>query len=277
YVLPEGLSHEAKDLINRILQKDTKKRLTLIQIRNHPFLLKRLMNDRINSSRNSCTSLRSDSGYFDTSISSRQQTNESILSRGPTTLNSLPPLVINKNQKINASSSSVLSYNNLSNINHISQRKSIHEKLTPLNTQRLDRRHVITKSDIMDVLDDGEVVIQHLVEIKTGSKRIVDVFRVSSDGQKIIYYRPDRRQYNSYIESEGPLPLPINYEQYTFETLPEQFHNKYRRAWKFVNIIRSLRCLSHEAKDLINRILQKDTKKRLTLIQIRNHPFLLKR
>ncbi len=37
----------------------------------------------------------------------------------------------------------------------------------------------------MDVLDDGEVVIQHLVEMKNGSKRIVDVFRVSSDGQKV--------------------------------------------------------------------------------------------
>lgn len=37
----------------------------------------------------------------------------------------------------------------------------------------------------MDVLDDGEVVIQHLMEAKTGSKRIVDVFRVSSDGQKV--------------------------------------------------------------------------------------------
>jgi hypothetical protein len=90
-----------------------KKRLTLIQIRNHPFLLKRQMNDRINSSRSSCTvcignfiyfllfpfsqSLRSDSGYFDTSISSRQQANES---RGPTTLNSLPPLMMNKNQKM---------------------------------------------------------------------------------------------------------------------------------------------------------------------------------
>ena len=100
----------------------------------------------------------------------------------------------------------------------------------------------------MDILDDGEVVIQHLVEAKTGSKRIVDVFRVSSDGQKveisfsnfdwilrsmmIIFYKHDRRQYNSYIESEGPLPLPLNYEQYSFETLPEQFYNKYRRAWK---------------------------------------------
>jgi polo-like kinase 4 len=233
YVLPDGLSHETKDLINRILQKDTKKRLTLVQIRNHPFLSKR---DRMNSSRNSCTSLRSDSGYFDTSISSRQQTNESTVSRGPTILNSLPPLMMNKNQKINASSTSVLSCNNLSHT------KFIRERLTPLNTERLDRRHVITKSDIMDVLDDGEVVIQHLVEVKNGSKRIVDVFRVSSDGQKIIYYRPDRRQYNSYIESEGPLPLPANYEQYTFDTLPEQFYNKYRRAWKFVNIIRSLRC-----------------------------------
>lgn len=39
----------------------------------------------------------------------------------------------------------------------------------------------------MDVLEDGEVVIQHLVEVKTGSKRIVDVFRVSSDGQKVKF------------------------------------------------------------------------------------------
>ncbi|CAF3383508.1 unnamed protein product [Rotaria socialis] len=242
YILPNGLSNEAKDLISRILQKDAKKRLTLIQIRHHPFLLKRLMNDRINSSRNSCNSLRSDSGYFDTSISSRQYTNESTVSRGTTKLNSLLPLTMKQNQKVNASSASVLSCNNLSNTNNLSQHKTMCEKLTPLNTQRLDQRHVITKSDIMDVLDDGEVVIQHLVEVKTGSKRIVDVFRVSSDGQKIIYYRPDRKQYNSYIESEGPLPLPVNYEQYTFDTLPEQLHNKYRRAWKFVNIIRSLRC-----------------------------------
>ncbi|CAF3889461.1 unnamed protein product [Rotaria magnacalcarata] len=242
YILPNGLSNEAKDLISRILQKDAKKRLTLIQIRHHPFLLKRLMNDRINSSKNSCNSLRSDSGYFDTSMSSRQYTNESTVSRGTTKLNSLPPLTMKQNQKVNASSASVLSSNNLSNTNNLSQHKAMCEKLTPLNTQRLDRRHVITKSDIMDVLDDGEVVIQHLVEVKTGSKRIVDVFRVSSDGRKIIYYRPDRKQYNSYIESEGPLPLPVNYEQYTFDTLPEQLHNKYRRAWKFVNIIRSLRC-----------------------------------
>ena len=49
YVLPEGLSHEAKDLINRILQKDAKKRLTLGQIRTHPFFLKR----QVNASRNS--------------------------------------------------------------------------------------------------------------------------------------------------------------------------------------------------------------------------------
>lgn len=60
YVLPEGLSYEAKDLINRILQKDAKKRLTLMQIRNHPFLLNRTMNDRINSSRTSSTVCWSD-------------------------------------------------------------------------------------------------------------------------------------------------------------------------------------------------------------------------
>jgi hypothetical protein len=71
---------------------------------------------------------------------------------------------------------------------------------------------------------------------------ILQILSSSILSLQIIYYRPDRRQYNSYIESEGPLPLPVNYEQYTFDTLPEQFFNKYRRAWKFVNIIRSLRC-----------------------------------
>ncbi len=51
----------------------------------------------------------------------------------------------------NTSSTSVLSCNNLSNTNNISQRKPIREMLTPLNTQRLDRRHVITKSDIVSL------------------------------------------------------------------------------------------------------------------------------
>lgn len=50
YVIPDGLSHDAKDLINRILQKDAKKRLTLVQIRNHPFFLKRSMNSSRSSS-----------------------------------------------------------------------------------------------------------------------------------------------------------------------------------------------------------------------------------
>lgn len=49
----------------------------------------------------------------------------------------------------NVSSTSVLSCNNLSNTNSLSQRKLIREPLIPLNTQRLDRRHVITKSDIV--------------------------------------------------------------------------------------------------------------------------------
>jgi hypothetical protein len=49
----------------------------------------------------------------------------------------------------NASSTSIVSCNNLSNTNNMSQRKPIRETLIPLNTQRLDRRHVITKSDIV--------------------------------------------------------------------------------------------------------------------------------
>lgn len=52
----------------------------------------------------------------------------------------------------NASSVSVLSCNNLSNTNNSIQRKLVREVLTPLNTQRLDRRHVITKSDIVGLL-----------------------------------------------------------------------------------------------------------------------------
>lgn len=63
-------------------------------------------------------------------------------------------------------------------------------------------------------------------------KSFLVTFSIVFFSEKIIYYRPDRKQYNSYIESEGPLPLPVNYEQYTFDTLPEQYYNKYRRAWK---------------------------------------------
>lgn len=65
YVLPDELSHEAKDLINRILQKDAKKRLTLMQIRTHPFLLNRPINSSRISSTVSESTIRSNSFPFD--------------------------------------------------------------------------------------------------------------------------------------------------------------------------------------------------------------------
>lgn len=48
YLLPDWLSHDAKNLISSLLQKDPSKRITLDQILQHPFVRRRtLINDRI--------------------------------------------------------------------------------------------------------------------------------------------------------------------------------------------------------------------------------------
>ncbi|CAF0742300.1 unnamed protein product [Adineta steineri] len=115
----------------------------------------------------------------------------------------------------------------------------IREKLTPLNTQRLKILRQATKSFIMSIMENGEVVLETM-RTKGTKRRIVDVFRVSSDGLRIITYTPNSRHGSPIGDHPPPIPRDKNaYQEYEFAQLPSEYWKKYLYAHKFVTLVRS--------------------------------------
>ncbi|CAF3791948.1 unnamed protein product [Rotaria sordida] len=117
--------------------------------------------------------------------------------------------------------------------------EQIREKLQPLNTQRLKTLRQATKSFIMSIMDNGEVVLETM-RTKGTKRRIVDVFRVSSDGLRIITYTPNSRHGSPIGDHPPPIPRDKNaYHEYEFDKLPPEYWKKYQYAHKFVTLVRS--------------------------------------
>ncbi|CAF3066330.1 unnamed protein product [Rotaria sp. Silwood2] len=117
--------------------------------------------------------------------------------------------------------------------------EQIREKLQPLNAQRLKILRQATKSFIMSIMDNGEVVLE-TVRTKSTKRRIVDVFRVSRDGLHIITYTPNSRHGSPASDHPPPIPRDKNaYQEYHFDRLPSEYWKKYQYAHKFVTVVRS--------------------------------------
>ncbi|CAF4792263.1 unnamed protein product, partial [Rotaria sp. Silwood2] len=117
--------------------------------------------------------------------------------------------------------------------------EQIREKLQPLNTQRLKTLRQATKSFIMSIMENGEVVLETM-RTKGTKRRIVDVFRVSSDGLRIITYTPNSRHGSPIGDHPPPIPRDKNaYQEYEFDKLPSEYWKKYQYAHKFVTLVRS--------------------------------------
>ncbi|XP_063987432.1 serine/threonine-protein kinase PLK4 [Diachasmimorpha longicaudata] len=109
-------------------------------------------------------------------------------------------------------------------------------QIPPLNTQRLLPVRHRTKNFILTILDNGEVCIEFLRKKNNSVDKISDVCRISSDGLRIVLYRPDIRD----IGDEPP-PLPSRGADniYSYESLPTRLHRKYLYAAKFVKLAKS--------------------------------------
>jgi len=117
--------------------------------------------------------------------------------------------------------------------------EQIREKLQPLNTQRLKTLRQATKSFIMSIMESGEVVLETM-RTKGTKRRIVDVFRVSHDGLRIITYTPNSRHGSPIGDHPPPIPRDKNaYQEYEFDQLPSEYWKKYQYAHKFVTLVRS--------------------------------------
>lgn len=62
----------------------------------------------------------------------------------------------------------------------------------PFSSERLLPTRHKTKNAILSILPSGEVVIEFIkYKSKYKEHRIVDVCRISKDGQRIVIYQPD--------------------------------------------------------------------------------------
>jgi serine/threonine protein kinase len=117
--------------------------------------------------------------------------------------------------------------------------EQLREKLQPFNTQRLKPHRQATKAFIMSMMENGEVVLE-TIRTKSTKRRIVDVFRVSSDGLHIITYTPNSRHGSPASNHPPPIPHDKNaYQEYHFDRLPSEYWKKYQYAHKFATLVRS--------------------------------------
>ncbi|CAF3668461.1 unnamed protein product [Adineta steineri] len=117
--------------------------------------------------------------------------------------------------------------------------EQIREKLQPLNTQRLKTLRQATKTLIMSIMDNGEVVLES-IRPKLPKRRVFDVFRVSADGLHIITYSPNSRHGTQAGDQPPPIPREkSSYQEYHFDRLPSEYWKKYQYAHKFVTLVRS--------------------------------------
>jgi hypothetical protein len=84
----------------------------------------------------------------------------------------------------------------------------------------------------MSIMENGEVVLE-TIRTKSTKRRIVDVFRVSSDGLHIITYTPNSRHGSPASDHPPPIPRDRNaYQEYHFDRLPSEYWKKYQYAHK---------------------------------------------
>ncbi|BET02128.1 Serine/threonine-protein kinase PLK4 [Nesidiocoris tenuis] len=111
----------------------------------------------------------------------------------------------------------------------------------PLNAERLQPTRHLTKNAILSIVDNGEVVVE-LTRKKaaTSDERVVDVCRISSDGLRVVVYRPGQHGKGVPVQ-EKPIPLPQGGADFIFsyESLPQEHWKKYIYGARFVGLVRS--------------------------------------
>lgn len=109
-------------------------------------------------------------------------------------------------------------------------------QISPLSTERLQPTRHKTKYTILTILDNGEVCIE-FIKRRNGIEKISEVCRISSDGLRVILYKPT----SSTDVGNQPLPLPARGADsiYSYENLPSRHHKKYIYASRFIKLVRA--------------------------------------
>lgn len=261
YMIPLTLSMEAKDLIDRLLRKNPLERLSLEQVLSHPFMNKNEITSQIRQS-NTLT----DSGILTISSQATSHNNSNrqylpIMNKTPGGIfRSKSEECFTYNKPIHRTPS--FGYENFGKMdedqeNYLKTSNSIlslnknsflrnspipQERLSvpPISTVRLLPTRHRTKNAILSISSSGEVIMEFIkFKAKYREDRIVDVCKISKDGQRIVLYQPEGgrgvtvREDGSYSQSDGGDCV------FTYENLPSKHWKKYVYGARFVQLVRA--------------------------------------
>lgn len=233
--MPNYLSPEATDLLNRLLQKDPSERIALDAIPEHPFMLK-------THPLASLFQQSVDSGFANTSDSqkSTNRPRKSPYTPSPrkTHQNTLEATQSAPTEGISGrlcglthtQGGSLELLPTLKGVlSDLDRWRSTPEKsldVSLLNTKRLQATRHSTKSVIFHILKSGEVTVE-FIRTRTLGECVTQVCRISGDGARIVVYQP---QGGSAPVREEPPDIPPSGPDgvFTHSNLPEIHWKKYR-------------------------------------------------
>lgn len=270
YMIPLTLSMEAKDLIDRLLRKNPLERLSLEQVLSHPFMNKNEITSQVRQS-NTLT----DSGILTISSQATSDNNSNrqgylpIMNKTPggifrskseecfsynTPIHRTPSFGyenFNSNDNFGRmddqenylkTSNSILSLNKNSFLRNSIPSPIRQERLSvsPLSSVRLLPTRHRTKNAILSISSNGEVIMEFIkFKVKYREDRIVDVCKISKDGQRIVLYQPEGGRGVSVKEDGSYSPSDGGDCIFTYENLPAKHWKKYIYAERFVKLVRA--------------------------------------
>ncbi|KZC12596.1 Serine/threonine-protein kinase PLK4 [Dufourea novaeangliae] len=264
YVMPPHLSDNAKDLIDKLLKKNPKDRVRLRDIPKHPFITN-VERNKLHSEKNGLSRGLSVDGMVDSGVgrtlssygrprmrsrSEERMSTMPMLSNGlGPMINGIPPPPQSRifSQTEQYSGCDVYEDVDRHRNDKCKKREKVENcfegpedggklQVPPLCSDRLQPTRHRTKNAILTILDHGEVCIE-FIKRRNGTEKVSEVCRISSDGLRVILYKPN---VSMEIGSQPP-PLPVRGADsiYSYENLPLRHHRKYVYASRFIKLVRA--------------------------------------
>ncbi|VVC40742.1 Protein kinase domain,Protein kinase-like domain,Protein kinase, ATP binding site,Plk4, first [Cinara cedri] len=279
FALPNYLSNKAKDLISCLLIKNPRDRIDLQGVLKHDFMQENGPSiwfhkshftedsgfNTISFNKEKCSSstgLHYMHSTHNPCIAVNQQTENSNLN---SLLTSRGFLDINKQEYCTSGLSFYKHCNNSKNIyrrapsQHSENRQfimfddqfvqsfktfpetsSVNKMADRLTTARLQKHRHKTKNKVLSILNNGEVCVEFIkMKLKSNEERVVEVFRISPDGQQMAIYKPNKDRGVPLQEEPPPTPNKGADDVFSYESLPRHHWKKYAYAAQFVKLIAS--------------------------------------
>jgi hypothetical protein len=107
---------------------------------------------------------------------------------------------------------------------------TINEFVSPLKANRLRPLRQQTRNAVMNILDNNEVVLE-FIKAKNSKQRIIEVIRISPDGDQVIIYQPNSGK--GFPVTDRPTSPPRDkghFLEYDYQNLPQKYWKKYLYA-----------------------------------------------